>query len=238
LKKTLLVAAAAAAALSLPALAQAQDGYLDLSYSDSSDADLTAINVGGAVTADVGGAKLQFNVNHTRAEDDSTGLNLSATTVAAHAYKQNEQYAIGGFVTGTDVAGFGVYGLGAGGSYYLDNLTLGAVVSYNTVDNISEHYYTYGVNGRYFFTENFVAGASFDKADFSSTGDDADIWGAEVEYKFEGPVSIFASYNKYDDDFGDEDTWGLGARYYFGGKSLKEQERSGAKAMRTGAVVF
>jgi len=234
LKKTALVAAAAVAALALPTLALAQDGYVDASYRDIEGGG-DALTVGGGVATEVGGVNLQFNANHTRA--DAGGANASTTQLAAHAYVQNEQYSIGGFVTGGDLAGNGAYGVGVAGSFYLDNLTLGAVVSHNAIDNGGGHYNTYGANVRYFFGENLAVGASYDNVDFSGGGD-ADVWGAEAEYKFASPVSVFASYQNVDVGGADADIWGLGARYYFGAQSLKEQERSGAKAQRNPVTLF
>lgn len=239
MKKTYL-AAVAAAALALPSLALAQDGFLSTSYNVADDYD--ALTVGGAVTADAGPVKLQFNVDHFRGEDDVTGLTDSTTSLAAHMYTQTDQYAVGGFVTGADVAGTGVYGIGGGGSWYLGDASIGGALSYNTIDNSGGHAWAYGVNGRYFFTENFVLGASYDLIDLNSVIDvDADVWGVEAEYKFDNPVSVFASFNSVDLDVpgvDSEETWGVGARFYFGGKSLKDQERSGAKAMRTNGMVF
>ena len=230
MKKTSLLVAVAAAALALPALAQAQTGYVDLRYSDIEDIDGFA--VGGAVATEVSGVNLQFNVNHTR--QDVAGFDLSATDIVAHAFTQNDTYALGGFVSSTDLVGTGVYGFGGEGSMYFGDLTLGALVSYNTIDNGGGHFYNYAASARYFVTENFSVAATYDKLDFSGAGGDEDIWGLETEYQFSNPVSVFASYGNVDAGAGaDADKFSVGVRYNFGGDTLKAQERSGAKAMRS-----
>jgi hypothetical protein len=230
LKKTFLAGAAAAAFL-LPAIANAQDGYIGLSYHDSDDADTDALAVSGAATAEVGPAKLQFNATHARFE--SAGANASASDFVAHAYTQNDTYAVGGFVSGTDVGGSGIYGIGAEGSWYINNFTLSAVVSHNAIDNGGGHFNNYGASARWFATENLAFGASYDTLDFDNSSVDVDVWGLDVEFQTSTPASVFASYGNVDAGVGAEtDKWSIGVRYNFGGKTLKDQERSGAKAMR------
>jgi len=228
LKKTFLMAAVAAVALALPALAQAQTGYVDFGYRDIEDTD--GFSVGGAAATEVGGVQLQFNANHVR--QDVAGFDVSATDLVAHAFTQNDSYAVGGFVSATDLVGTGIYGIGGEGSLYFGDLTLNGVVSYNTVDNGGGHFYNYGVGARYFVTENFSAGVSYDTVDFSNGGGDIDVWGLETEYKFSNPVSVYASYANIDLGGVDGDKFSVGIRYNFGGDTLKAQERSGAKAMR------
>lgn len=228
MKKTYLMAAVAAVSLALPALAQAQTGYVDFRYNDIEDTD--GFSVGGAVATEVSGVQLQFNVNHARM--DLGGFDTSVTDLVAHAFTQNDSYAVGGFVSGTDSFGEGTYGLGVEGSKYYGDFTLSGVLSYNTVDNSGGHFYNYGVGARYFFAENFSAAVTYDKLDFSDGVDDIDVWGLEAEYQFANPVSVFASYGNVDFGPVDGDKFSLGVRYNFGGDTLKAQERSGAKAMR------
>lgn len=234
MKKTQLAAAFLAAALALPVAAQAQDGYVGVGYTDVNDVDTDALTLGGGVAVDLGGAKLQFNGAHTRA--DVAGTTTSASDFTAHAYTQNEQYAVGGFVSATDLYGSGVYGIGVEGSYYLNNLTLSAIVSYNGGDNGFGHFNNYGVAARYFVTENFAVAATYDNLDYSGGGD-ADAYGVEAEYQTATPFSVFASWGKTDAGGLDADRWSVGARYAFGGKTLKGQERSGAKAMRASSSI-
>ena len=228
MKKTSLLVAVAAAALALPALAQAQTGYVDLRYSDIEDTDGFAI--GGAVATELSGVNLQFNVNHARMEFG--GFDVSATDLVAHAFTQTDSYAVGGFVSSTSGVGTGVYCIVAEGSLYFGDFTLGGVVSYNTVDNGGGHFYNYAASARYFVAENFSVAATYDNLDFSGGGD-VDIWGLETEYQFSNPVSVFASYGNVDDGAFDYDKFSIGVRYNFGGDTLKAQERSGAKAMRS-----
>jgi len=228
LKKTFLMAAVAAVSLALPALAQAQTGYVDFGYRNIDDVD--GFSVGGAVATEVSGVQLQFNANHVRLDD--SGFDESASDFVAHAFTQNDTYAAGGFVSATDILGNGVYGIGGEGSMYFGDLTVGALVSYNTVDNGGGHFYNYAASARYFVTENFSAAVSYDNIDFSGGGD-LDIWGVETEYQFSNPVSVFASYGNVDSGLGDFDKFSIGVRYNFGGDTLKAQERSGAKAMRS-----
>jgi len=226
-----MTAAFLAAALTLPAVAQAQDGYVGLTYSDAHDIDTDALTLNGGVAVDLGGAKLQFNAAHARA--DVAGTKTSASDFTAHAYVQDENYAVGGFVSATDLIGTGVYGIGVEGSYYFGNLTLSGVAAYNGGDNGFGHFNNYGVAARYFVTDNVSVAANYDRLDYSGGGD-ADVYGVEAEFQTQSPVSVFASWGKTDAGGGlDTDRWSLGARYTFGGKSLKAQERSGAKTMRS-----
>jgi hypothetical protein len=233
LKTQLLTAAALAAILAMPALAHAQTGYVDASYRNvdaGGGASLDGFMVGGAAVTELDGFKLQFNANHARV--GTGGANIAASDFTAHVYKQNDSYAVGLYASATDDVGAGAYGIGAEGSKYWGNLTVGASVSYNSIDGGGD-LADYGVNARYFVLPDLSVGANYDRFEVTGGGGGLNGYGIDAEWKTKSPVSLFASWSQLSaNGGGDINKYSVGARWYFGGGSLKDQERSGAKAQR------
>ncbi|RZJ80401.1 MAG: hypothetical protein EON88_32025, partial [Brevundimonas sp.] len=169
MKTQLLAAAAVAVVLAAPALAHAQDGYLDLGYrtidNGSTPGDIDGVSIGGGLATDVGGLKLQLNGSHVRL-NTGAGANTSASDFTAHLYKQTETYALGGYLSATDAGGDGVYGVGAEAQLYIGRVTLGALVSYNDADNGGGQFYDFGAQARVFATDNLSFAAVYDRMDF------------------------------------------------------------------------
>lgn len=233
MKTQLFAAAAVAAVLAAPALAHAQDGYVDAAYRGldaGAGASVDGFSIGAGYKADLGAAKLQLNGNYANLD---AGGSDDGVDLGAHLYAQNEKWSAGGFVTYTDVSLADAWGVGAEGSLYFNQVTLGATISYNEIGSGGGggHFTGFGLSAKAFATDNLSFAATWDKIDAS--GGDGDAIGAEVEWKTTGPVSLFASYGNFDIAGTDYDKYSAGIRFNFGGKSLKEQERSGAKAQRS-----
>jgi hypothetical protein len=232
MKTKFFAAAAVAAMLTAPAMAHAQDGYLDLSYRglSASGSSIDGVGVGGGFATKIGGANLQINGAYVSLNGGGGG-SAHGTDAMVHLYAQNDSWSLGGFASATDspLVGANIYGFGGEGSLYLSQVTLGATISYNSISNGGGHYNDYGVSAKWFPADNFSLGAYYDNLD---AGSSISIYSLEAEYKLSNPVSLFASYGSTSGGGGGYDKYSVGARWNFGGKTLKEQDRSGSKSQR------
>jgi hypothetical protein len=226
LNKYLIAAASTVAiALAAPALANAQPvGHVDLSYSDISDLDSNTEAVSGAVAFPAGPINLQFNATgaHSRAKGFASEKSLN---LEGHAFYRTESFAVGGTIGTFDE---GLLTWGGEGQVYLNQFTGSANILQlrDGVDSSSEDLGTLaGVQGKFFATDNFSVAVDYASLDPKSGGN-LDLWGATGEYKFgEFPASMFLNFQRLDD--ADIDIWTVGARFHFGAKTLKEQDRNG-----------
>jgi len=233
-KKYLLATAAVAAAIALPAVASAQaTGYIDGSYTriETPFGDGDGVTVGGGVllTPDAP-VQVQLNGAFTSAED------ANAAAVAAHVFHRTETWAAGGFVGYTDAEGVdGILNYGVEGSWYFPAVTLSGSASKLDNDDLGLDATVLAAGIKFFPTDNFSVGGSFGNVDIDGVGD-FDVFGAEAEFKFNGPASVFASYDTADDL--DVDIWSIGLRWNFGQDSLKSRDRSGASMGSSSAARF
>jgi hypothetical protein len=223
-----LIAAASAAVLALAATAAAAQpaGHVDVAYTDSNDLDTHAFSGGGSVVLPTGPVNVQLDV--TGATTHAKGFGTEKSFLATgHVFFRNDQFAAGAFLTGADE---GLFAWGGEGAFYLDRVTLSAMVG-QARDESKGGFGNLGtaasVGANWFVTDNVALGADYTNFNPKGPGDSVDLWDVKGEMRFPNtPVSAFLAYQR-NDDF-DIDSWTIGARWHFGVGSLKEQDRKGA----------
>jgi hypothetical protein len=225
--KRYLAAAASTAVLVLvaPALANAQPvGHVDVTYTDYGDLDSNGEALTGAVAFPAGPLNIQLNATgaHNRAKGFASEKSLN---LEAHLFHRNESFAVGGMIGTFDE---GLLTWGGEGQLYLNQFTASAHLLQlrDGVDSNSEDLGTLaGVQGKFFATDNVSLAVDYASLN-PKGGGNLDAWGATGEYKFgEFPASMFVNFQRLDD--ADIDIWTVGARFHFGAKTLKEQDRTG-----------
>lgn len=222
MKNLLIASAAAVAMMAVASTASAQVGYVGVTYSDSNDIDANDWTFNGAVALPAGPLNVQLdgNVGTIEAYDDHE----THGSVGAHVFHRNETFAVGVAASAIDE---GVYTYGVEGAFYLPQFTLSAgwtQLNDQSEGGEGEFANVWNLGGKFFATDNFSVGLNY--ANVDTDFGDGDAWGAEVEYKFNAPVSVYAAYTTADD--ADVDLWSIGARWHFGAATLKEQDRNGA----------
>ena len=169
-----------------------------------------------------------------RASNDDMGHDShthSYTALDAQIFTATDGYSFGAYAGS---AMDSVWGLGAGGSLYFGNFTVGGDVSYadDRKDGGSEITTTTARAG-YYFSNNFVVTGEYGYTDSEWEGEEASIWGLGAEYQFDGsPFSISANYALSDSDYNgggghQTETFGVGVRYNFGTSDLISRDRTG-----------
>jgi len=237
--RTFLTATVAAAALFGAAAAQAQVvGHVGANYAHRDadvagfDVDGDAFQLEGAAAFKLGGLGAQVDGSFTDGEDMD-----SLWSATGHLNGNIGGALVGGFAGFTTTDGDTVWGLGAEAQANLaPNTVLYGQLGYGQTDKDLGDADLWAVRGevRHYFAENIrlsgsVGYTNVDPKGFSS----ADLWnfGVEGEYQFAGtPFSLFAGYVHSDADDLDlnADTFQVGARYTFGGATLRGRDAAGA----------
>ncbi|MBC6981433.1 hypothetical protein [Caulobacter sp. 17J80-11] len=242
--KKLLVASAAVAALFAAAPAFAGSGQVDLSYTNVED-EVDVWSLGGAAVTEVG-ADWNIQGDATVHRVDVGGGNINFTDAALHLFKRNDSYAMGVYVDSSDIEMASAWGLGVEGQKFFDKATIAGSIGWNTAESFGSDMdgWNATLGATFFATDNFSIGAGVGYADFDFI-DSVTTWDISAEFKPESsPVSFFAGYSNQDvSSFGGDDVsaWTLGARWNFGGGSLKERDRSGASmkgGLSLGDLIF
>lgn len=243
MKKTALLAAAAALFMATPAMAQS-GGHVGLNFgnteTDTDDFDTWQgdVALGGAHGA------VGFQVDGGFGSSDSGGTDVDHYTVAGHLYWNGGGWRLGGVVAHTTLDGDGdsvgetVYGvegtldLGAN-AVLLGSYTVGESEFIVDLDSSNADI---GLN--YYFTDNLRAGvnAGTGNLDAGSGDFDSSSLGINAEWQpWAMPLSFRAAYNTFevDDVFGDFETLTLGARWNWGG-TLRERDNATPFDTRTG----
>lgn len=226
-------AAAAAALIAAPAMAQDAIGSVGVSY-DYTDVDglgeTNGATVDGIVATPIFGdwtVTMAGNVAYTDA--DFAGEDTSVAGAIALT-KKIGTYRVGGFYKAAEAYRDTENTFGAVAQKYFDQATLTGVASYSTV--YDQNVWSVAGEAAYYATPalRLAAGVSYSDAEFA--GIDGDVWAAKVgaEYQVaQSPYSVFASYTYTDgDDFAIEsDGIKVGVRYNFGG-GLQARDQAGA----------
>lgn len=244
---TMLLGLTAAAA---PAAAQTvgTTGYVGAAYGHnesevsiedfgSAEGDGDAWKVEGAVALPLGSSLgLQIDGEYLNVESDGDD-EADALSGTAHLFTANEKGAIGGFVGVTDADDVTFWTVGAEAQAYWEQVTLQGQLAYGQLDEFDDADF-WGGRGeaRFFATDNLRFDVNGGWSRISADDDDLDVYsyGVGAEYQFDAvPVSLFATYDHAEfDEAGidvDNDTFFVGARYAFGGGTLKARDRSGAR---------
>lgn len=246
MKKTALLAAAAALMAATPAAA---NGYLGLEYSDSEtefigDLELETWQGEGAFGWGGPGVGFQIGGSVGNAEIDAGG-DADFWGLDGHVYWHGGAWRVGGVVATTQ------FDFGAGGD--LDETTYGAeaMVDIGSSANIygsltaSEadflvdvDAWNLDVGGNFYATPNVRLGGTIGTGNVDFGGTDADTmsFGVNGEFQpFSFPLSFTAGYNYFeiDDASIESNALQVGARWNFGGGTL--QDRNNATPFTTPA---
>jgi hypothetical protein len=238
MRKLILAAAGAAAAfIGSPAFAQPM-GYVGAQYVH------TKVDPPGPgdISGDGGGVDGTVAFNAT----SSLGVTLNAayfdtdktdstTAGAAHLYLKDDQYLLGGFVGVADVGSDTVWSVGGEGQWHFANWTLAGALGYANDDDADVDAWGGDAQARIFVTDNLRLQGTlgFANVDFGGPAGDDNVWtvGVGGEWQLANmPISLIADYahSSFDDSNVDGDTFRIGARWNFGGGTLKERDHSGA----------
>lgn len=237
MKKTALLAAAAALFVATPALAQS-GGSVGLNYTSIED-DAEAFQIDGAFGSSSGSFGWQVDAGLGQIEDD-----VDTQTIAGHAYWNGGAWRLGGVVAYTNIGedddasetAYGIEGTWDLGSQavLLGSYTIGEADFFG--GDIDTSSFDVGLN--YYFTENFRIGGQYGFGNIDGGTSDADTSNLRLNAEWQPwttPVSFQLGYNSFDvDDSGESlDSWSIGARWNFGG-SLRERDNTTPFDARTG----
>jgi hypothetical protein len=243
MKKTALIAAAAALFVATPALAQA-GGHVGVGYTstDFDGDDAETVQVEGAFGSSAG--TIGYQVDAGIGNTDFDGGDGDHYTVAGHLYWNGGAWRLGGVVAnnnfdfGTSDVTETVYGvegtfdLGAN-AVLLGSYTVGESEFLVDLDTWNADL---GVN--FYFADNFRVGGAvgLGNLDAGATDFDTTSYGIGGDWQpFTTPVSFTLGWNRFETDgaFDDYDSWSIGARWNFGG-SLRDRDNATPFETRAG----
>lgn len=252
--KTMLIAGAALSALlyAAPSFAQATgpQGYVGVAV-QKSEAELAGFEaegegfaIDGAVAFSAGeGLGFQFDGVYSDADDVDGSYNATA-----HLYSQSETLKFGGFVgladsTGDDDDGDPIWAAGAELQAFHEGGSFLASLGYATTDSEGVDVDLLSLQGgaRFFMGDNFRFDAGGGISRLTADDEDGEAFNVSVggEYKPDAlPFSVFVSYSHFeagDLDFRN-DTLTIGARFNFGGGTLRDRDRNGPSFQPLGGI--
>lgn len=242
--RSFLISAAALLAVAAPGVASAQSGYVGAAYNNSEvdlggpSNDIDGFGLEGVVAFDANALGVQLGARYANYE--GSGDDVDGYGFDGHVFTRNEKWQLGAGANYTtlDAAGSDAdeWAVAVEGLYFLDRTTLGAALSYGQTDDLDLDTTAIDFEARHFVTDNFRIDGTvgFGQVD-AGGGSDGDLttFGVGAEYQLSAtPVSFFGGYTSSNLDVGggdlDADSFSVGARWNFGGKSLIERDRSGA----------
>jgi len=236
MKKTALFAAVAALMTATPAAA---GGYVGLVYgsTDADGADIDTWQVEGAVGHNAGG--WGFQVDGSIGNSESNTGDADHYQFGGHLYWGGDGWRFGGVIVSANVDDSGLeveeFSYGVEGTYdFGPNTVFLASATFGEVDFLAD-IDTWNVDaGLNFYTASnfrFGVGIGFGNLD-GGGGADADTFSAGINAEwapFAAPVSFTLGWNTFDDDdaiLGSSDTISVGARWNFGGGSLRDRDNA------------
>jgi hypothetical protein len=229
------VLATALAGLSMMAVpAYAQDGFVGAQFSriDVGAGDADAYGVHGAAAFGAGGG---MRVLIDGAFTDSSDADVQSLTGTGHLVWDSGNSAFGVFVGMTNVDdGTSDSSTVAGGAEYAMFMTGGTLVlsaGLGTNDDTDTDLFGGAAEYRIFASDNtrIDLNAALFRADSGGGDADGTSLGVAIEHLFGGGFSLGGGYSRVDvDDAGIEaDILTVTGRFTFGGKSLRERDRTG-----------
>jgi hypothetical protein len=241
MKKTALLAAAAALFAASPAMAS---GHVGATYgtTEADTADVDTWQVEGAFGASSGSFGFQLDAGLGNAESDFGDVDTS--TLAGHVFWNGGNWRLGAVIATanlddgsleTDESVYGVegtYNLGAN-AVIVGSYTIGESEFLVDLDSWNADI---GLN--YYFTDNLRVSGTIGSGNLDAGGGfdlDTSSLGISGEWQpWTTPVSFTAGWSTFDADlFGDYDTITVGARWNFGG-SLRERDNDTPFETRAG----
>jgi len=254
MKKTALLAAAAALAAASPAAAGG--GYLGLNYNTGESsillgqADSTGWQGEGAVGFGGSGWGAQLNAAIGSQDIDDFGLDFDTQSAAGHLWWTGSGWRLGGVIAyGKADAGSGididdtVYGIEGTFDFGPNTVAFGSITTGNG-DFAGADYDTtnFDVGLNFYSSPNIRFGGFIGTGniDFGGGGDtDSMSYGLNAEFQpWSAPVSVVVGWNNYqiDDVNVDVDMFRIGARWNFGGTTLRDRDNSTPFTTTTGVV--
>lgn len=249
MKKTALLAAAAAMMIATPAAAQ---GYLGLEYGNGTidfggpDQDLDVWQGEGAVgfggTGNWGGS-----IDGSLGNIDAGTGDADFWTLAGHLWWQGSGWRLGGVVATTSVDDGGSldetqYGV-VGSWDFSPNASLWSSYTLGEVDSggPSADLSNWDIGANFYASPNIRIGGFIGFGNIDTGGGDLDTssWGINGEFQpWSAPVSITAGWNSFEvEDAGVEaSAFQIGARWNFGGGTIQDRNNATPFETNTGYV--
>lgn len=229
MKIKLFAAAAAVVCTMSAAPAFAGDGFVDAAYlhlKPAGGTSVTGYQVNGTYSTEPATGAIGFQGDLTYIDGDGIPDQYIAGT--ATVYHQGETSRLGGYVTYADSFGVSAWEAGAVGQLIRENFTLSAMLGYGDSDAAgSNSYWVMGGAATFYLNQNVALTGFGGFADEDFFGGSQHMIGVTLEVKPESlPISVFAGYNRTDPGAGAAiDTLSVGARFNFGGKTLKDRDQ-------------
>lgn len=239
MKRIALLAAAAATLAATPAMA---GGHLGLLYTNTSADDFGGDDIDGWQ----GEGAIGFGAGSWGGQFDASLGNLSvggedADTWAAagHFWYNGGTWRLGAVYAASDIDGITSIGdtsYGIEGTLDIGaNFVANASATWGTADFLADldtNMFDFG--GDFYASPNVRIGADFGFGNAEVSSFEADLQSLGVDAEFQpwaAPVSLTISYDSYEFDGGgpfdfSTDTWSVGARWNFGGGTLRDRDNT------------
>ena len=177
--RKLLIAAAAFIAVAAPGAAFATTtatGYAGVNYSNGSsdNSDFDGLGAEGVVAFDAGKLGIQLDAGYASTDVDGADDNADAWGLAGHVYSRGQQWLVGGFASYTDFDSDNGWAVGAEARRYFDRTTVGAALTYGSLDDADADGWFVDGDVKHFVTDNFSVGAGLLYGQADVADDDAE----------------------------------------------------------------
>lgn len=231
MKIKLFAAAAAVACAMSAAPAFAGDGFVDAAYLhvnvSGAAGSVSGYQADGAFSTEPAAGAIGFQGDVTFLDaDGATGSYIAGTGTVYH---QGDKSRLGAYVSYADVFGDSAWEAGVVGQLINENFTLSALLGYGDNDAPgSNSYWNMGAAASFYINKNVALTAFGGFSDPEFLGGSANVVGVNLEVKPESlPVSLFAGYSRTNPGgaASTTDLISVGARFNFGGKTLKDRDQ-------------
>jgi len=229
--KSSLLFGAALAATAFAGAAHAQSmGHIDLTFqnNDYGSDSYNDASIGGAALL---GEHFQLSGRYANIDVGDTGADYF--DIDGFLFSRSDTGAYGGYLSYDNVEDTNEWSIGGFIQSYSDNWNWTAQLGYADTEGDAQNINLDG-EGRYFFSDNFSVQGNLGYGTFEgeASGDYfSGGLGAEIGFD-NSPISLFGAWEHYEFDSNGVDTFGIGARWSFGGGSVKERSRTGASFQR------
>lgn len=230
MKKTALLAAAAALFMATPAMAQS-GGSIGLGYTNI-DEEGDAYQLDGEFGNVSGSFGFQIDAGLGNVEDE-----VDTQTIAGHLYWNGGGWRLGGVIAHTNFDADSanpseiVYGVEGTWDVGANTVLLGSYTAGEVdlvFDEVDAWNADIGLN--HYFSDNFRLGGEIGTGNLEGGIGDVDTTSYRINGEWQPwttPVSFTLGWNNFDVDGDDSlSSWSIGARWNFGGSSLRERDNA------------